>query len=202
MISIYSKGTEQRGFWDSLQVSVPLGPEVAEGNALSSRAFPGARARSGPLRDLSCSSHPITHCATFTYRGQGWMKGLLNKWGEREGEDGRGGGGHAELHIYLRGLILSSRLCLHLAHRGCNGGLGEERRKAARGHGGACRRTPTTAAHATDVVVVDLTPLQSSGSRKSSKLLEPSWQQFLHTCMCACVRVCGGGGESHMTEAA
>lgn len=86
------------------------------------------RVRSGNIHDFSCFSHPITHCATFTYLGQGWMKGLLNKWGRRgrEREDGRGGRGHAELHIYQHGLILSSCLCLPLTRRAWSEDLEEE----------------------------------------------------------------------------
>ena len=92
----------------------------------------------GRIHDLSSFSNPIIHCATFTYLGQGWMKGLLRKWG-------RGGRGHAQVHIHQHGLILSSRLCLLLARRAWRSDLEkeeeEECREPARLGSSACPRS-------------------------------------------------------------
>lgn len=135
---------------------------------------PEARVRSARIHDLSCFSHPITHSAAFTYRGQGWMKGLLNKWGEWEGEDGRGGRGHAELHIHQRELILSFRLCLH---RAC-------------GHRPQ-RCTPWSLTQQLQMLQMlqmssqrsfFLHQLKSSGFMKSCEVLKRSWHQFECDC--------------------
>lgn len=147
---------------------------------------PEARVRSARIHDLSCFSHPITHCAAFTYRGQGWMKGLLNKWGEWEGEDGRGGRGHAELHIYQRELILSFRLCLHLAHRACG-----HRPQLCTPWSLTQQLQMLQLLQMTSQRSFFLHQLKSSGFMKSSKVLKCSWHQF------ECVCVGRGGGGSH-----
>lgn len=89
-VSSLRAARQRMGRWAVKPVCSSLGPLRAHRQVLGLVAklsregrliLHSPRVRSGRIHDLSCFSHPITHCATFTYLGQGWMKGLLNKWG-------------------------------------------------------------------------------------------------------------------------